>query len=130
MGGGNKEGCYEGGREAAGEEVNDEDARGDEEGGVGGIEREAVGGREVGGDLGYAGFAVVEVVEDEGFEAGIGGGEEKEGSTGRRVKEDEGGYELWEGEPRGEDHQSAVWVVQKVPDYLLMELHHSRWCWR
>lgn len=100
----------EGRGEAAGEEVNDEDAGGDEEDGVGGIEREAVGSREVSGDLRYSNLVASEVVEDERFEAGIGGGEEEKSTAGRRVEKDHGGYELREVEPRGEDHESAIWV--------------------
>lgn len=39
-------------RELVGQEIDDEDARGDEEDGVGGVEREAVVSGEFGGDFG------------------------------------------------------------------------------
>jgi hypothetical protein len=66
------------------------------------------------------------VVDDEGFEAGIGRGENEEGALGGgRMKEDEGGDQLGEGEAGGDDHQSAVRVVQEVSDYELVELDHG-----
>lgn len=104
------------GGEAGGEEVDDENARGDEDGGASGVEGEAVVGGEVGGDFGTRStqFGVRALIlqgrEDGGFE-GRGRGEEEEGALGRVVEEEEGADELVEAEAGGEDNQAAGRVL-------------------
>lgn len=122
--GGDDEAGDLGSGDSGSEEIDDEDARGDEEDIAGGVEGIAVVGGEVGGDFGDR--VGVEVVEELGFEGRGVRREDEEGALRRSVEEEKGGDEFGEGEAGGENHEAGAvrWVVQEIGDYVLVELDH------
>lgn len=107
-----------GGGEAAGEQIDDENASGDVGDASGGVEGEAVVKGEVGGDGGEARIGV------DGGLLGRGGVEDENGALGGVMEGEEGGDQFGEAEAGGEDHHAAAGLLQEVANYVLVELHH------
>lgn len=121
-----------GGRDTGGEKVGNEDARRDEVGGAAGVEGGAVVGGNVTGDVGGENGVSVRVrVLEEGKEGardgrflGVGGGEDEKRAFGGVVDEKEGCDEGVDGEAGGKDDNTAVGVIEKIGNYLLLKRKH------
>lgn len=111
-----------GGGEAASEQIDDENPSSDEEDAPGGIEGKAVVRGEVGGDGGEARISV------NGSLLGRRGAEDEDGALGGVMEAEEGRYQFGEAKTGGEDHHAAAGLLQKVADYVLVELRHCEQC--
>lgn len=108
-----------GGREAASEQIDDENPSGDEADASGGVEGETVVRGEVSSDRGEA------RIDINGSLLGRRGIEDEDGALGGVVEAEEGIYEFREAEAGGEDDDAATGLLQEVADYVLVEFYHS-----